>query len=306
MKKSSLLVPTVLALGTAVFSGVNTFVGKIGVTAVKNPVVFTTLKNALVGVVLVGGLIAWRRWREIQKLSAKQWLKLVAIAVIGGSIPFALFFTGLAHTTAINAGLIRNTLFLWVALLAIPLLKERLAYWQWIGIGAVAAANLFIGGFTGFKYNSGEMMILASTVLWAVEYVIAKNALKDISSLTVSAARMVLGSVLLIGYVFWLSKAGLATHLTSVQWGWTLLSAGLLTGYVITWYAALKRAPATYVATLLVLATLITNVLSSIYITHKFPVEQVVSGGLIAVGIAMIVLFPRRAASTLPTETART
>jgi len=55
----------------------------------------------------------------------------------------------------------------------------------------------------------------------------------------------------------------------------TLASIGLLTGYVMTWYRALKIAPVTLVASVLTLATIITNVLSSIFITHNISLELI-------------------------------
>lgn len=297
MKRSSLITATGLALGTALISGFSNFIGKIGVTAVKDPIVFTTLKNAVVALLLVGIFITFRKWREMRTLSPRQWLKLAAIGVIGGSVPFALFFTGLSQTSALNASLIHKTLFLWVLLLAIPILKERLTAWQWVGIGVVAAANVFIGGFKGFKLNGGELMILAATILWAVENIIAKIALRDVSSLTVAAARMVFGSIILATFVTWRGGGSAVMYLTAVQWGWTLLASALLIGYVLTWYAALKRAPATYVATLLVPATLITNVLSAVFITHAFPLVQLMNASLVAVGAFLLIRFAHQAMS---------
>lgn len=284
---------TLLVLTTAIISGTNNFLTKIAVTSIKQPILYTTLKNSLVAIFLVGILIALKKWPEIKKLTKKQWIKLAAVGFIGGSIPFALYFTGLTQTSALNASLIHKTLFLWVLLLGIPILKERLSKLQWLGVIAIFGANLFIGGFQGFKYNSGELMILAATILWGAENVIAKNALKDVSSLVLASARMVLGSILLFVFILIFSKGniGVLANLNAVQWGWTFLTSLLLLGYVVTWYTALKHAPATYVATLLVSATLVTNILSAIFITHTFPVIQVLSSGFLLIGLTLMVFF---------------
>lgn len=304
MKESKIAAATFLALGTALISGFSNYIAKIGVTAVKDPLLFTTLKNAIVAVLLVGILFAVRKWREIRTLKRSQWLTLSAIGIVGGSVPFALFFIGLSKTTALNASLIHKTLFLWVVLLAVPFLKERVASWQWVGIGLIAASNFLVGGFTGFKYNGGELMILAATVLWAVENVIAKVTLRDVSSTTVAAARMVFGSVLLIAFAAFMGKGVTMSSLTFVQWKWTLIASALLLGYVLTWYAALKRAPATYVATLLVPATLITNVLSAVLITHTFPRVQMLQALTVTVGIALVIRFLKRAGESSDRSTA--
>ena len=248
MKHSTLFYATVLALGATVVSGASNFLNKIAVTAVKDPIVFTTLKNTIVALFLVGIILALKKWQEIKSLNRNQALKLLAIGVIGGSVPFALFFTGLAQTSAINASLIHKTLFIWVLLLGIPLLKERLTRWQWLGVGAIFGANLLVGGFNGFKYNAGELMILGATILWAIENVIAKIALRDLSSSLVASARMIIGSLILFSFIIWRGGASAVYVLNFQQWGWTILTSVLLLGYVLTWYSALKRAPATYVA----------------------------------------------------------
>jgi len=293
MKNNTLLYPTILALVTAVISGTNNFLTKIAITAVKDPIVFTTLKNAIVAMFLIGLILALKKWREIRSINKSQAFKLIAIGVIGGSLPFALFFTGLAQTSAINASLIHKTLFIWVLLLGIPILKERLSILQWIGVGAIFGANLLVGGFKGFKYNIGELMVLGATVLWAFENIIAKITLRDLSSLVIAAARMIIGSLVLALFVIWRGGAGAIYGLNLQQWSWTLLTSVLLLGYVLTWYTALKYAPATYVAVLLTPATLITNVLSAIFITRAFSGLQAVSSMLFIVGVILVVTFAK-------------
>jgi drug/metabolite transporter (DMT)-like permease len=293
---------TMLALGTAFISGTNTFLAKVAVKAINDPVLFTTLKNTIVALFLLGVLVGLKKWPEIKALTKRQWLKLVAIGAIGGSIPFALFFAGLSKTSAINAALIHKTLFLWVLLFAIPVLKEKVARWQWLGIGAIFGANLFIGGLTGFEYNTGELMILGATILWAVENVIAKITLKDLSSITVASARMVFGSVLLLVLVLWQGNIGLLSSLNAVQWSWAILTSVLLFGYVITWYTALKYAPATYVATLLVPAVLVTNILSAMFITHTMTSGQLASSLLYIFGLTIVIAFAKRTADVSQKE----
>lgn len=243
---------------------------------------------------LAGLILLLKKWPEIRSASKKQLLQLAAIGIVGGSVPFALYFTGLMQTTAVNASLIHVTLLVWVFLFAVPLLKERMSGLQWLGVGAIFAANLFVGGFTGFKFNTGELMILIATILWGAENVIAKYALRNLSSTTVAAARMTLGSFVLMAISF--SRGGAASLLTlnATQWGWTLLTSALLLGYVLSWYAALKYAPATYVATLLVPAALITNTLSAIFIIHSLPLMDAVSSLLYTVGLILVIFFASR------------
>jgi len=293
---------TYLALATAVISGFSNFLNKIAVTAIKDPIVFTTLKNIVVAIFIIGAILIFKKWSEIIALNKNQIFKLILIGIIGGSLPFALFFTGLTMTSAINASLIHKTLFIWILLLAIPLLKERMSKMQWLGIGAIFAANLVVGGFVGFKYNTGELMIFAATILWAVENVIAKVALKNISSLTVAGARMIIGSFILLLFVFIKGGGSMVFSMNANQWLWTIIPAILLFGYVTTWYTALKYAPVTYIATLLVPATLVTNILSAIFITRSFTLTQFISAGLFIFGAIIVIFFAKKSVAVPQSE----
>lgn len=306
MTPSTLRIATLLALATAMISGVSSFVNKIAVTGVRDAVLYTTLKNAIVALALIGIIIILRHWRTIVSLTRRQWSLLAAVGVIGGSLPFALFFTGLTMTPALNAALIHKTLILWIALLAIPILKERISSAQWLGIAALFAANILVGGFTGFRYNTGELLILAATILWAVENVVAKVALRDIPSTVVAGARMMFGSLILLAVVLWKNPAAftIVGQLSVTAWAWTFLTAALLLGYVCTWYRALALAPATYVATLLVPATLVTNALTAIFLTHSFAGMQVVGAILTIVGAVIVVRAARHTPALHPAPAA--
>ncbi len=277
-----------LALITAVISGVSNFTAKIGVTVVSDPVVWTFLKNTVVGALLIGILILCAKVKEVRSLSRSTWLKLAVIGVVGGSIPFILFFTGLTMTSALSGSLIHKTLFIWVALLAVPLLKEKIGALQGAAFLLLIFGNFALGGLNNFHWGTGELMILAATLLWAAENIIAKRVLANVSSLTVAGARMVFGSVLLFGVVLWQGNLSLMAGLTGQQWLWTLIPAALLLGYVTTWYAALKDAPATLVASLLVPATLVTNILSQIFLEKTMTTEQVMSGVAVIIAVCLL------------------
>jgi drug/metabolite transporter (DMT)-like permease len=105
-------------------------------------------------------------------------------------------------------------------------------------------------------------MILAATLLWAVEVILVKRLLVDLPSGTLAAARMALGAVLLVAWVAATGKTGQLVDLSGTQWRWVLLTGLLLTGYVAAWYAALARAPAVDVTAVLVFGAVVTAVLS--------------------------------------------
>jgi drug/metabolite transporter (DMT)-like permease len=281
----------VLALVTMVVSGVSVFVNKFAVGAITPPLVFTAVKNTGVGLLVLSLLLVTRKMKQIRKLKKSEVIKLIAIGVVGGSLPFYLFFTGLSQIPAVNAALIHKSLVLWVALLAIPLLKEKLSMLQIGVIGLLFSSNLVVGGFGGFSFSTGELMVLGATLFWAVENVIAKKVLENVDADIVTGARMGLGSLILLGASVVAHPASLAGIFTMSgnQWMWMIVTAAALMAYVSSWYRALKFAPATLVATVLVGSTVITNLLSAVFVTHALPQQILVQAGLVVVGLGVFI-----------------
>ena len=115
----------VLILCTAIISGVSVFINGYSVKMV-DPSTFTFLKNSIVSVAILATIIGFSQLKEIAKLSLRQWANLALIGLIGGSIPFLLFFNGLAMTGSAAGSFIHKSMFLYVAVAGIIFLKEKL------------------------------------------------------------------------------------------------------------------------------------------------------------------------------------
>lgn len=254
-----------LAAATALISGLAVFVNANGVKQVPDPAVYTTLKNGVAALVLVGLLTFTPSARaSLPALSARQWLMLGAIGVVGGSVPFLLFFGGLAQASAPSAAFIHKTLFVWVAVLALPLLGERPGWPQLAALAVLLGSQLLLVNPADVRWGSGETMIAAATLLWAVEVILARRLLPAIPSLVGGAARLGLGLIVLVGYLAATGRIGAVAAVSAEGWLWILVTGLLLAGYVGTWYAALKRAPATVVTAVLVAAAPVTATLTAI------------------------------------------
>jgi drug/metabolite transporter (DMT)-like permease len=276
-----------LASITAVISGVAVFTNGYGVKAFGDPTVYTTAKNLVAAVVLGGVLIAASgRSREglTRPTNRRHWIGLAVVGVIGGSVPFVLFFEGLARASSTQAAFIQKTLVVWVAMIAVPLLRERIGPWHVAAIGLLVwGQGALGGGLRELGFGAGEAMILAATLLWSVEVIVAKRLLGSLSALTVGTARMALGVALLIAYTLtttsWSEIRSIGVH----QWSWAVLTGVILAGYVATWYSALARARAVDVTAILVFGAIITALLqTSVQGVALGP--QVLGLGLIGLG----------------------
>jgi drug/metabolite transporter (DMT)-like permease len=278
-----------LAFVTAVISGVSIYANGHAVKHFGDATVYTTAKNAVAGALLLAVALTATRPAssgQTRPTSRRHWLALLALAVVGGSVPFVLFFEGLARAQATQAAFIQKTLIVWVALLAVPLLKERFRTPHALAIVLLLAGQAWLAGHTGtVVLGSGEAMILAATLLWAIEVVYVKRLLTALAPRTLAAARMGIGTALLVGWVAVSGKAGQLVTLDTAQWRWVVLTGLLLTAYVATWYAALSRAPAIDVTAVLVFGAVITALLSGEF--DGVPISAV-GTTLIAAGCAVI------------------
>jgi len=287
-----------LAALTALISGVAVFLNSYAVKELSDPALFTTLKNSVAALALFAIALPVVRARGgTFRLDRRSGLGLTAIAIVGGSVPFLLFFGGLTIASAPSAAFIHKTLFIWVALLALPFLGERLGWLQVGALGALLASQLLIAPPTGVSWGIGETMIAGATLLWSVEVVLAKRLMARVDPLVVGVGRLGLGLVVLFGYLAVAGKLTLIGGLGATQWTWIALTGLLLAGYVGTWFSALKLAPATVVTSVLVLAAPITALLD-VAINGRVPGTAPLAGyGLITLAAVVLVVaaFRRQA-----------
>lgn len=285
----------IFALFTALVSGFSIFINKFGVKE-TDPYVFTGVKNIIVALFLLSALFLLKDYKELLRLDRKQWAKLFLIGLIGGSIPFLLFFKGLSITSAASGSFIQKTMFVFVAIGAITLLKEKVDRKFMI-----AAVLLLIGNalllnfsFSSFAFNYGDLLILAATLFWAAENLLSKHTLKEVSSRTVAFGRMFFGSLIII--MFWAvtGRIDSALSLTGPQFAWIGLTAAFLFIYVTGWYYALQRLKASTATAILLIGSPITTALNyaflgtAVTVSQAFGMLMIVGGIILAIGLSNI------------------
>ncbi|MEN8238573.1 MAG: DMT family transporter, partial [Actinomycetota bacterium] len=182
----------IFAIITAVISGFAVFINGYGLRAwagTADPTTYTTFKNVVAGSMLVAIAVVATRKGSSQGLtkpaSPRQWIALGLIAVFGGAIAFALFFEGFARASSTQAAFIHKTLIIWVGILAVGLLREKVRPVHFAAIALLVVGQfLVVGGVSDVSFGIGEAMMLAATLLWSIEVIIAKRLLSDVTSLT--------------------------------------------------------------------------------------------------------------------------
>ncbi|HEY2336286.1 MAG TPA: DMT family transporter [Burkholderiales bacterium] len=111
--------------------------------------------------------------KKLPALKAQDWKILAAMGFAGGGIHLALQWLGLHYTTATSGVLYLSTAPIFVLLMAPLLLKERIAARQWLGVAvsfcgiATIASQGDPARLAALSFNRGDLMALASMVMWA-------------------------------------------------------------------------------------------------------------------------------------------
>ncbi len=246
----------------ALVSGVSVFLNGYGVRAWTDPVAYTTVKN-LIAALLLGAVALPALARVRRRPGRRPWPALALIGVLGGGVPFVLFFEGLAITDPARAALIHKSLLLWVVLLAVPLLRERPGGLQIGALGLLLAGQAMLGPSVGGGWGRGDVMILAATLFWSVEVILVKRLLPGVDPVLAGSARLGIGAAVLAVWTVATGGLGAIGAAGPVAWAWVAATAGTLAIFVAGWYTALALAPAVDVTAMLVPGALVTGALSA-------------------------------------------
>jgi drug/metabolite transporter (DMT)-like permease len=102
-------------------------------------------------------------------LNSRHWKILAALGFTGGGLHLALQWLGLHYTTATSGILYLSTTPIFILLMALPL-GERIGLRQWLGV-SVSFCGVYLIATQGrpaqLSFNVGDMMALASMMMWA-------------------------------------------------------------------------------------------------------------------------------------------
>ncbi|MFN3301781.1 MAG: DMT family transporter, partial [Patescibacteria group bacterium] len=214
----------------------------------------------------------------------------ILIGLVGGGIPFLLFFKGLSLSTAATGSFIHKTMFLYVTILAFFFLKEKIDKKLIFAIFLLLFGNAFLLKLLPIKkLNVGDLLVFLAVLFWSVEQILAKKAVIHISPRLVAWGRMFFGLLIIIGFWLITNQFSLIFTLNLKQILWVVLTSFLLFGYVLTWYSGIKYLPISTATCLLALGSPITTLLD---LTKGKIInwQEIVGSILIALAIFIILL----------------
>ncbi|GJQ34361.1 MAG: hypothetical protein JETCAE01_03710 [Anaerolineaceae bacterium] len=285
--------PYLEALFTVIVWGATFIATKIALRDVS-PATIVWLRFAM-GTLILGAMVALRRQFALPEKS--EWLYFAMLGFLGVTFHQWLQATGLQTAKATTTAWIVATTPVFIAILGWLALKERLNGLQIIGIILAAFGVLLIVSkgnfsalFTGEEGTFGDLLILISSVNWAVYTILSRRELARHP-----AARMMF-FVMLLGWLFiniWIFGFGPGlsevAKLTSSGWSAIILLGVFGSGLAyIAFYDALQEIPASQLGAFFNVEPLVTTLLASFMINEAITAITLIGGAIIILGIWLV------------------
>ena len=244
----------------------------------------------------IGALVLLAIVRELPPRHS--WGALALMGFVGVFVHQMLQAYALTMTSATSTGWLIGITPIWSAILAAIVLRERFGFWKIAGLaGGFAGAMLVVtkGDFStrmlGAPSTTGDLMIFASTINWAVYSVLGHRTIRSLGPRRATSGSMLFGAAML-------------TPIFVVRRGWTELPRLTTTGWsallflavccsalgYLFWYGALERIEVTRVAALLYAEPLVTFVAAALLLGERVS-AIVVAGGVLVLASVLVAQY---------------
>ena len=213
---------------------------------------------------------------------------LLFLGLVGAALSPLMYTYGLNQTTAVNAALLANGEVLFTTVIAYSVFGERLVRAQatrglLIVAGlVVVSTNLDIAHISFLQGIVGNMLVLGSTVGWAVENNLVAMATKRFDVATLSKFRNLIGGVVLMAVVI---LGGYTFDFTSYDEFVLALLAVTLSASTVLFIAAIKRLGAIKMLLVWSTSTVFGALFAFVFLGEQITVGQLAGGALILLGV---------------------
>src|SRR6266850_4141849 len=201
------------------------------------------------------------------------WLVLAALGLTGGGPHLGLQWLGLHYTTAASGILYLSTTPIFILLMTLAL-GERIVLRQWLGVAISFAGVLIIathGDVARLSFNRGDLMALASMVMWAGYTVLLRVKRDPLEVIELLCMVCAFGVLFMAPWLFFEALTGVTLSLSKPGALAVLYSAigSLLLAYAGWSYVVARLGPARAGVTLHLMPAF--GVLLSVIFLHEYP-----------------------------------
>lgn len=279
-----------LILANMIWGG-NFVIGRMGVEYFP-PVFFSLMRWIIAFLVLTPFMRKQLKNDWVILRNHKRILLLLAVTGVAGYNTIIYF--ALQYTTSINASVVNSTTPLFIALLAVFILREKLLAHQAAGIILSVFGIIFViskgsaGVFLSWKINAGDFYVLAAVFMWALYSVIGKKYADILPLLSAFYVTVFLGILLLaplsLFEYFWMDASKPVFTLPSIG---ILLYVGFLASIMafLSWNFGVRIIGAAKAGVFLNLLPVFAIIFALWFTQEKLYFYQTIGGGIVILGV---------------------
>jgi drug/metabolite transporter (DMT)-like permease len=269
-------------LSAALFGSISTVAKPI--LATVNPILLSSMVYLISALVFTP--IAQKS--KSSKLTKKYFILILVTSIMGATIAPVMFFLGLMQTTAVDTSLLANGETVFSILFALWIFKERLRLFGYIAVALVLCGVFIVTTNLEFDkpvfiLDSGNLLIIGSTVLWGFDNNICKIITKRVEVTRLVQIRSLLGGLIL----FLISVAlGIPFNIQASQ----IISIVLLGVFgfafsIYLYWESIKRIGVVKASSIVSLSAAFGLVLAALFLDESISIYQISAISIMLAGI---------------------
>lgn len=258
-----------------------------------SPVTLVWLRFGL-GVIILGGVVWYRKQLKIPK--KEDWLYFGLLGFLGIAFHQWLQSTGLITANAISTSLIVATTPIFMALLGWLFLKEKLTWFQLLGICLSTIGVLLVitkgdlsSIFSDHFGTIGDFLILISAPNWAIFSILSRRGLQKYPATGMMFYVMSIGWVF-SSFLFFSSGDFYQIQMLNLN-GWLAIGfLGIFCSGIayIYWYDALQNLPVSQTGAFLYIEPVVTFIVAGLVLGEAMVLVAFLGGVIILSGVWMV------------------
>jgi drug/metabolite transporter (DMT)-like permease len=265
------------------------------IVALRTTPALTVASLRLVMAALCFGIWLGIRGRKLKTGGFKWWGELFVLSLIGMG-HYAVQTFGLQYTTASNASLYVVTGPISILLLGAIFLGERITVKKAFGLLLAVIGVLIVMGLEtllAFELQEnllGDVLVLASIVMWGVFTVFGKKMTDQLGALALTGVTTIMGAIWLFPVGWWALEQHGMTIGAITPAGWmaiAFLGVGCSFLATLCYFIALQHTESQKVGVYLYTIPPITALFAALFLDESIGLSLIIGGALIFVGVRL-------------------
>jgi drug/metabolite transporter (DMT)-like permease len=224
-------------------------------------------------------------------ITARDWLGLAALGVVGHFFYQYCFVAGLSQTSVANSALMLAATPVLIALITAALGQERIAPLHWLG-AALSLAGIYVvvgqGASVGEGSLRGDLLMAAAVCGWAIYTLGSRPLMNRHSPVGVTGLSMAIGTLLYVPTVW--------PHIRAVDWAavsratWIAIVYSALFALCIAytiWYSAVREIGSARTSIYSNLVPVVAMLSAVVFLGEPLGIRKIVGAAAVLVGVAL-------------------